>query len=128
MSCLQEIIEKRSSEELVYDVDLYAELAPSETVDEVLAVSIDEPEVDEEELDSNSVPLTAADPGDWAINDEAIVYRDGRSVPAGKVLQGLFTGGAGYDGVTHTVRIEYATNLQPVREATFQIRIRDAIA
>lgn len=125
MTCAQAILTKRTSETKLYDVDVYADIPLDAVVTQVLSVSVD-PLSDEalDEIGSYEVPIDLAPANQWVVNQDAITYRDGRTVPAGKIMQGVI--GGGNDGYLYTIRIQYARSDDPgPHEATVQLKVSD---
>lgn len=116
---MQIVIEKRSSENLIYDVHVEADLAPTEEATEVTAITVDV-------NPTSSLTFTAA--ASWSINIQPITYKDGVVAKIGSVMQGNIGGGyqAGYASYTYTMRIQYKTNINSSpREATIRIKVQD---
>lgn len=109
----QTILEKRSADIRLFDIDCSQLLDPTETITDVTSIA----------EDSNTLTFGAA-----AVNTEQIAYPDGTYAPTGKVVQVAITGGVvtpGAISTMYTVRALLQTSLNPAVEATVQLRVRD---
>lgn len=107
------VVEKRTHDERIYDFDCVDLLAESEVITSVTSVAADVP------------GFTFGTP---TINPSPIVYPDGHTSGAGKVVQVLIGGGvlgvpASY--VDCTIRMKAVTNVSPHVEATVKLRLKD---
>ena len=131
---MQVRIDKRTTENLLYDIHVGADLAPDEIVTSILSITVDEnpvialdplfPEVLTPSLTFDAV-------GDWSINTEPKTYKDGVVAKANSIMQGHIGGGVqpGKAAFIYTMRILYFTNINfspsYPREASFQIKVLD---
>jgi len=116
---MQIVIEKRSSENLLYDVHVEADLATNETISTITGLSVDS---------NPGTSLTYDAYGSWNINIQAITYKDGVVAKIGSVMQGKIGGGAqaGQASYTYIMRLLYTTNINSTpREATIRIKVQD---
>jgi hypothetical protein len=108
------ILEKRTSEDVWYDIDCTDALNEDETI-----VSVASVEADEE-------GLTFGAP---AVNAEDIEYSDGRVGAEGKVIQVKIAGGiipAGKRAKQYTIRAVFSTSAgDNTREATVLLNVTD---
>lgn len=111
------ILEKRTSENVWYDIDCTDLLNTAETINSITSVSAD---------DSG---LTFGTP---VVNSQTITYPDGRVAAIGKVVRVQISGGtipAGKTAHLYTVRAKFATNDGGnVREATVLLNVTDKAA
>jgi len=116
-----QVLEKRSSEQVRYDIDLSALLTAGETISSVSALSVE----------PVTVPPVAF--GAPSINGVASTYTDAwgssRTAPAGTVVQVVISGGkiaTGAQVQDYTVRCKVVTSFSPLVEGTVVLRIKDA--
>ncbi len=110
------ILEKRTSEQVTFDIDCSALLASDETISSVDSITA-EPTTDP--------PLEFGVP---TINASEITYPDGHVAPAGQVVQVQITGGTignGMPAQTYIIRPLLSTSRNPVVEATCELRVKD---
>lgn len=108
-----DILEKRTYERRLFDLDCSDLLIADEVIETVISVAADQ---------------GALTFGDAVINDEAVTYPDGTTTAAGKVIQvqindGVIPGERGE--LLCTVRARFSTNLNPRLEATVLLRLTD---
>lgn len=106
-----QVLDKRTAESRQYEIDCSRLLAAGETITSVTSVNSDQGGLVFGTSSANGAPIT---------------YPDGRTVPAGKVIQFLISGGALPPGqlvLMCTVRALFVTNLSPAVEATELLRL-----
>lgn len=110
------ILEKRTAEDIWYDIDCTPDLNASETITQVISVQADE------------AGLTFGTP---QVNTAIINYKDGSTADVGKVIMVKIAGGAIQAGATsmlYTIRAWYRTNQgNNKREATVQLLVKDKV-
>ena len=107
------ILEKRTSESVLYDINCSFMLDPLETISSVTSISADQ------------VGLTI---GTGAINATQITYSDGAIAAIGTVIQVRISGGsitAGATKTVYTIRAVFVTSTGNIREASVQLKVTD---
>lgn len=114
-------LEKRSSEQVRYDIDCSLLLASGETISSVSALSAE--------------PVTAAPIafGTPVVNSASVTYVDAstgnsRIAPIGTVVQVQISGGsiaAGQQWRDYVLRCKLITSVNPLVEATVRLRVND---
>ncbi|MDN8617858.1 hypothetical protein [Variovorax ginsengisoli] len=107
------VLDKRTADSRVYDIDCTDLLATGETISSVTSVTADQG------------TLTFGSP---SINAAPIAYADGRTAAIGKVIQVQISAGTiptGQSNLQCTVRALFATNVSPAVEATVVLRLID---
>lgn len=111
-------LEKRSSESVLYDIDLSMLLATTETVSSVTAIVAE--------------PTGALVFGSPNINGSTQTYTDAygttRTAAPGKVVQVQISGGTiptGAQVQDYVIRCKVVTNLNPLVEGTVRLRVND---
>jgi hypothetical protein len=113
---MADVLEKRTSEEALYDIDCSRMLPDGVTIVQVLSIT--------------ATPDTSPDElafGTPAVNVGAIEYDD-HTAAIGTVIQVLISGGsvpAGRESRDYTVRCLFETTVDPVLEATVVLRVDD---
>lgn len=108
-----QILEKRTSESLWYDIDCTDVLNPGETVSIITSVLGDE------------VGLTFGAP---VSNTATVTYSDGRVAAIGKVIQVQISAGvvpAGKTSLLYTIRAKFLSSAGNSREATVLLNVTD---
>lgn len=115
-----QILEKRSSESVRFDIDCSTLLAPTETITSVTSVT---------GSPTTSTPLAFGTP---SINIAAQTYVDSygssRTAAIGKVVQVQISGGLIATGAQiqdYIVRALLVTSINPALEATVKLRLND---
>lgn len=115
-----QVLEKRTSEQVRYDIDMSALLAAGETISSVSQIT----------AEPTTVPAVAF--GTTAINGSPITYTDAwgssRTAPAGTVVQVVISGGkiaTGAQVQDYTIRCKVVTNISPLVEGTVVLRVKD---
>jgi hypothetical protein len=115
-----QILEKRSSESVTYDIDCSLLLATGETITNVTSVTA---------TPATTTPLAFGTP---AVNSGAVTYTDAfgstRTAAIGKVVQVQISGGSiptGSQTQDFIIRAKVVTNMNPVVEATVRLRLND---
>lgn len=116
-----QVIEKRSSESRLYDLDCSLDLGSGESIQSVASVTA-EP--------ATTPPIVF---GSAAVNAVPISYTDpnsgiARIAPIGSVIQINISGGkiaAGKQVTDYIVRAKFATNISPTVEATVRLKLND---
>ena len=115
-----QILEKRSSEQVRYDIDCSALLTTGETISSVTSVTADA---------NTGTSLTFGTP---ATNSTPSTYTDTfgstRITPAYTVIQVEIRGGSVPTGAQvndYIVRAKFVTSVNPVVEATVRLRLND---
>jgi hypothetical protein len=108
---MAQVLDKRTYDSRLYDVDCSILLDAAETITGVSAVVADQ----------GGMVFGAA-----TVNSSPITYPDGRVVPVGKVAQFQISGGAiptGQQFLICNVRVQMSTTINPQLEATVQLRL-----
>lgn len=116
-----QILVKRSSESRLFDIDCSSLLGSTETIGSVASIA----------AEPTTVPALAF--GSPSVNTNPVTYVDedtglSRVVAAGKVIQVQISGGAipaALQSQLYVIRPKFATNLDPVVEATVQLLVND---
>lgn len=111
-----DVLEKRTSEEALYDIDCSRLLQAGVTITDVHAITATP--------DTSPDALTFGTP---TVNASAIEYED-HTAPIGTVIQVLIGGGsiaAGRESRDYIVRATFETASDPVLEATVVLRLDD---
>jgi translation initiation factor 6 (eIF-6) len=109
----QAILEKRTYDQRIFDINCAALLDTSETISSVTSVTAD------------AGALTFGTP---IVNTVAVTYSDGTTAAIGKVIQVRISAGTiptGQPNVVCTVRAKFVTNINPAMEATVLLRLND---
>lgn len=107
------MLEKRTYDSRIFDIDCSALLASTEVIATVANVGADQGQ------------MTF---GTGTVNGSAMTYHDGSVAAAGKAIQVQISGGVvppGIGALICTVRARFSTNLNPQLEATVQLRLTD---
>lgn len=113
-----QVLEKRSFEQVRYDIDCSSLLAAGETINSVISCVPDE------------VTTPALACSGMTISGVAIAYADGHTAPIGTVVQVQISGGTVPTGrlfQIYTIRLRVATSLSNQVEATVLLRLQDSI-
>lgn len=112
-----QILEKRTSEQVTFDVDCSQLLATSETISSVTSVTASPSGL------AFGVPV---------VNVAPVTYTDvsgaTRTAGIGKVVQVQISGGSiptGSQTQDYIIRVKVVTNLNPIVEATVRLRLND---
>ncbi|CAN7328006.1 hypothetical protein LJR084_001910 [Variovorax sp. LjRoot84] len=106
-----QVLDKRTAESRQYDIDCSRLLAAGETIASITSIGADQGALTFGAASVNGVPIT---------------YPDGRTVPVGKVVHVLISGGVllpSQPFLMCTVRALFSTNLSPAVEATELLRL-----
>lgn len=134
---IQSVLDKRSFDQRLYDIDCSDLLAPEEVITSVTAITSTIPPTVPNPVQTVPPPDPLADInaagftfGTPAINHGPLLYPlyNHRADP-GKVVQVMISGGvapATPDGVTGTIRLQLVTSMSPHLEATVALRLVDA--
>jgi len=107
------VLDKRTRDARVYDIDCTDLLAAGETISTVSSVTADQG------------GMTFGSP---TINAAPVTYSDGRTAATGKVIQVQISAGTiptGKPSLQCVVRALFATNVSPAVEATVLLRLID---
>ena len=112
---MPQILEKRSSESRLFDIDAGGMLAADETVTAITGIV----------HDANSG--SALTFGNGVVNDAAVVLPS-RVAPAGELIQFRIAGGSVPTGASenlYRIRVRFSTSLSNNLEAVVVLRVRD---